>query len=152
METNQKPWKTMKPPWKSWKPSKTIKPPWKTMETNQKPWKTMKPPWKTMVTNQKPWKTMKQPWKIMETNQKPWKTTLNFKNRGNQQVLIFRYKQTDRHTLHHNIYITIAWSNMRDTSFWRKKAISFSGKFSQFIVQFKSDENSILSLLFLSGM
>ena len=24
----------------------------------------------------------------------------------NQKVLIFRYKQTDRQTLHHNIYIT----------------------------------------------
>ena len=35
----------------------------KTMGTNQKPWKTMKPPWKTMETNQKPWKTMKPPWK-----------------------------------------------------------------------------------------
>ena len=31
----------------------------KTIETNQKPRKTMKPPWKTMETNQKPWKTMK---------------------------------------------------------------------------------------------
>ena len=60
METHQKPWKTMKPPWK-------------TMETNQKPWNTMKPPWKTMETNQKPWKTKKPPWKTMETNQKPWK-------------------------------------------------------------------------------
>ena len=26
----------------------------KTMETHQKQWKTMKPPWKTMETNQKP--------------------------------------------------------------------------------------------------
>ena len=44
----------------------------KTMETNQNPWKTMKPPWKTMETNQKPWKTMKPPWTTMETNPKPW--------------------------------------------------------------------------------
>ena len=43
----------------------------KTMETHQKPWKTMKPPWKTMETNQKPWNTMKPPWTTMETNQKP---------------------------------------------------------------------------------
>ena len=67
--TNQKPWKTMKPPWKimetNQKPWKTIKPPWKSMKTNQKPWKTMKPPWKTMGTNQKPWKTMKPPWKTL---------------------------------------------------------------------------------------
>ena len=27
----------------------------KTMKTNQKPWLTMKPPWKNMETNQKPW-------------------------------------------------------------------------------------------------
>ena len=77
METNQKPWKTMKIPWK-------------TMETNQKPRKTMKLPWKAMETNQKPWKTMKLPWKTMETEWKWW--------------FFVTDKQTDTH---HNIYIII---------------------------------------------
>ena len=40
-----------------WKPTKNHETTLKTMETNQKPWKTMIPPWKTMETNQKPWKT-----------------------------------------------------------------------------------------------
>ena len=34
-------------------------------ETNQKPWKTMKPPWKAMETRQnheKPWKHLEKPW------------------------------------------------------------------------------------------
>ena len=35
----------------------------KNMETNQKPWKTMTPAWKTMETNQKPWNHHETLWK-----------------------------------------------------------------------------------------
>ena len=49
------------------------------METNQKPWKTMKPPWKTMETNQKPWKNHETTLKTMKNHEnylkKPWKPT-----------------------------------------------------------------------------
>ena len=61
-----------------------MKLPWKIMETNQKPWETMKLPWK--------------PWKPTKNHEKPWnylETTL--KSHGNQQVLIFRDRQTDKH-------------------------------------------------------
>ena len=61
----------------------------KTMETNQKPWKTMKPPWKTMETNQIPWKTMNQPWKTIETNKnhEKWPRFLLFQKRHRQNLL-----------------------------------------------------------------
>ena len=44
----------------------------KTMETNQKPWKTIQPPWKTMETNQKPWNHLEKPWKPTKNHEKPW--------------------------------------------------------------------------------
>ena len=42
------------------------------METNQKPWKTMKLPWKTIETNQKPWNYLEKPWKPTKNHEKPW--------------------------------------------------------------------------------
>ena len=87
------------------------------MKTDLEPWKTNLEPWKTIKTNLNHWKPIKtemEPWK---TNLEPSKLTRSctgwlwivqvVTGDSQEEVMIFCYRQTDRQTLHHNIYITI---------------------------------------------
>ena len=65
------------------------------METNQKPWKTMKPPWKTMETNQKPWNHLETTLKNYGNQPKTMKNhTTTLKNHGNQPKTIKNHETT----------------------------------------------------------
>ena len=80
METNQKPWKTMKPPWNNHgkKPKTmrnhetTLKNHWNQPKTMTKPWNHLEKTWKPTKNHGKPWNHLQKPWKPTKNHEKPW--------------------------------------------------------------------------------
>ena len=79
------------------------------MKTDLEPWKSNLEPWKTIKTNLNHWKPIKtemEPWK---TNLEPSKLTRSCRGwlwvvqvvtgDSQEEVMIFRYRQTDRHSV-----------------------------------------------------
>ena len=93
------------------------------MKTDLEPWKTNLEPWKTIKTNLNHWKPIKIEIELWKTNLEPSKLTWSWTGwlwgaqvvtgDSQEEVLIFRDRQTDRQThMHHNIYIINIIFNM----------------------------------------
>ena len=71
------------------------------METNQKPWKTMKPPWKTMETKQKPWNHLGKPWKPTKNHENfQKKNSKNFFPKKSDDFSLQTNTQTLHHNIY----------------------------------------------------
>ena len=111
-KNNLEPWKTIKNILAPWKTSLE---PWK---TNLEPRKTNLEPWKPIKTDLEKWKTNLNPWKPIKTDMEPWKTNLEpskltLSCTGGSDDFSW---QTDRQTLHHNIYISTSPTSSSSTS------------------------------------
>ena len=104
IKTHLEPWKTSLEPWK------TNLEPWKPIKTDLEKWKTNLNPWKPIITDTEPYRTNLEPSKLTQSCT-GWLWVVQVVTRDSQEeVLIFRDKQTGTHFI--IIYIsTTSWTS-----------------------------------------